>query len=247
MRGGGWGIWLTFHPSLSLHSTRTHRVCKHAQTQRTDPLYRSGETKQATRVWCYYVGHRSFILLRNTKWAAWVMSCDPDYLQNGAPTKEDLLLIGCAYVNVPVRVQTSTSLGEVGSTPNFWVWASKRWINSSPMQVFWCLMWSSGIDFQTHKTFSGKFVFAECTSLRCIKQRFFQDSFGFFGVVSKLREKSKTVECFGRQCCKLLYNWFAHDFAFVSDCCRGMTFICMQAYVFWHLCRVSGGMSSSIL
>ena len=59
------------------------------------------------------------------------------------------------------------------------------------------------------------------------------------GIDSTLREKPKTVAIVLGQSRKLLHNQFAQDFASVSACRRGRTFISMQANVFWHLCTSS--------
>ena len=101
----------------------------------------------------------------------------------------------------------------------FWVWASKGWIQSSPTQVCRWVMRASGIDFQTHKTFSTNLFFAEYARLRCKKEI-----------------AGKAENCcffFEGQSRKLLYNQFTQDDEFVSYWCGWKTFIRMQANVFW--------------
>ena len=76
------------------------------------------------------------------------------------------------------------------------------------MQICWWLMEASGIDFQTHKSFLAKLLFAECTSLKCKNAE-------FLVLPQHCGEKAKTVEIVLGQSQKLFYNQFVQDFAFV--------------------------------
>ena len=93
--------------------------------------------------------------------------------------------------------------------PKLFTFGVRKVDKNPPVQVCWRPMGASGIDFQTNKI-PVKFTL----------------------IYSTLRDKPKTMEIVLGHSQKFLYNQFAQDLAFASACCRGGTFICMQAHVF---------------